>query len=69
MNPTIGVILVRMTTILVVDDNAAAVDALKTGCSLSGYDVMTASELRQGLRRAKDSSFDCLVTDKNIGGT
>ena len=56
-------------TILAVDDNAAAMSALEQGCSLSGYDVITAPNLKQGLRRAKDSSFDCLVTDKNIGGT
>lgn len=49
--------------ILVVDDEPAFVKVLKTRLEASGYDVITAFDGDEGLKRSRDESPDLILLD------
>ena len=57
-----------MPRILLVDDNNTGRRAVHKFLSRLGYDVFSVPNLKEALVEAKTSSFDLLITDKNLGG-
>lgn len=49
--------------ILIVDDEADLVSVLRMGLEIEGFDVMSASDGEEGLRRAREDRPDLMVLD------
>jgi DNA-binding response OmpR family regulator len=60
--------LLDLPRVLCVDDNAQMLDTLKTGLSLSGFEVITAANGADAAFhfRAHDGDFDCVLTDHHL---
>lgn len=52
-----------MTKVLVIDDDVDIRDMLEELLTRFGYEVMTASQGREGLRVARQQSVDLVITD------
>lgn len=52
--------------VLVVDDNRDAADAIALYLTLTGHEVTTAADGREGLGAARSAPFDAVVTDLNM---
>jgi DNA-binding response OmpR family regulator len=50
-------------TVLVVDDDPVIVNLLKVNFEMEGYDVITAADGEEGLKRAVDETPDVVVLD------
>jgi two-component system, chemotaxis family, chemotaxis protein CheY len=57
-----------MKTILTVDDSASIRQMVKITLSAAGYDVVEASDGRDGLAKAKANAVNMVVTDLNMPG-
>ena len=54
--------------VMLVDDDADTLDVLDEWLTMSGYEVMTASDGMKAIAMAKQTSFDLVVTDLNMPG-
>ncbi len=57
-----------MTTILFIDDDPRVPRDWRKILKPSGYRIISALDLPEGMRRAEEGGYDILVTDKNLGG-
>jgi DNA-binding response OmpR family regulator len=50
-------------TILIIDDNPAVIEALQSHLTANGYDVISASDGREGLKKAQEEKPDLVLLD------
>lgn len=55
--------MTERNSIILVDDNEAIVDSLKTGLLLQGYHCETATDGKSALELISNTSFDVMITD------
>ena len=53
--------------VLVVDDDAALLEAVRRGLEASGVAVTACSTFEEGRRALRDQTFDALITDVRLG--
>lgn len=55
-----------MKKILVIDDEQMIVNVISDILTNAGYDVVTANDGEEGLKRFEESDFDLVITDFNM---
>jgi DNA-binding response OmpR family regulator len=55
--------------LLIIDDEEGILNALKVGLSRIGYNTDTASDVKAGLKRLAEESYDVVLVDKNMPGS
>jgi YesN/AraC family two-component response regulator len=53
----------KQISVVIVDDDEAILDSLKTGLSLQGYDCETATNGKSALELIRNTSFEVMITD------
>jgi DNA-binding NtrC family response regulator len=60
--------MVERHSVILVDDDEAILDSLRTGLSLHGYQCETASSGKSALQLINNTSFDVMITDLDMPG-
>jgi len=60
--------MAAINSVILVDDDEAILDSLRTGLSLHGYRCETASSGKSALELIDNTFFDVMITDFNMPG-